>query len=91
VFALAASKGYPGHYEVGFPINGLNNIEDALVFHAGTKFDAASNVVTSGGRVLSVVATGQSYEEARQKAYTEMEKISFEGMFFRKDIALGFD
>jgi len=70
----AASKGYPGHYEVGFPINGLNNIEDALVFHAGTKFDQEGNVLTSGGRVLSVVATGKSYEEARQKAYKEMEK-----------------
>jgi len=62
-----------------------------LVFHAGTTFDATGNVVTSGGRVLSVVATGKSYEEARQKAYKEMEKISFPGMFYRKDIALGFD
>jgi len=91
VCVVAASKGYPGHYKMGFPINGLNSIEDALVFHAGTKFDAAGNVVTSGGRVLSVVATGKSYEEARQKAYKEMEKISFPGMFYRKDIAFGFD
>ena len=91
VCVVAASKGYPGHYEVGYPINGLNNIEDAMVFHAGTKFDQEGNVLTSGGRVLSVVATGKSYEEARQKAYKEMEKISFPGMFYRKDIAFGFD
>jgi len=90
VCVVAASKGYPGHYQTGFPINGLGNVRDALVFHAGTTFDAAGNVVTSGGRVLSVVATGKSYEEARQKAYSEIEKISFPGMFFRKDIATGF-
>jgi len=72
---------------VGYPINGLNNIQDAFIFHAGTKFDQEGNVLTSGGRVLSVVATGKSYEEARQKAYKEMEKISFPGMFYRKDIA----
>jgi len=77
VCVVAASKGYPGHYEVGYPINGLNNIQDAFIFHAGTKFDQEGNVLTSGGRVLSVVATGKSYEEARQKAYKEMEKISF--------------
>ncbi|WP_107689789.1 phosphoribosylamine--glycine ligase [Coprothermobacter proteolyticus] len=91
VCVVAASKGYPGHYEVGYPINGLNNIQDAFIFHAGTKFDQEGNVLTSGGRVLSVVATGKSYEEARQKAYKEMEKISFPGMFYRKDIAFGFD
>jgi len=90
VCVVAASKGYPGHYQTGFPINGLGNVRDALVFHAGTTFDATGNVVTSGGRVLSVVATGKSYEEARQKAYSEIEKISFPGMFFRKDIATGF-
>jgi len=71
---VAASKGYPGHYEVGYPINGLNNIQDAFIFHAGTKFDQEGNVLTSGGRVLSVVATAKATKKHGKKLTRKWKK-----------------
>ncbi|WP_018962545.1 phosphoribosylamine--glycine ligase [Coprothermobacter platensis] len=91
VCIVAASQGYPGHYETGFPITGLNDVKDGFVFHAGTAIGKNGSVITSGGRVLNVVATGKNYEEARQKAYMEVQKISFPGMFYRSDIAANLD
>lgn len=89
VCIVIASKGYPGTYEKGKVITGLNGIKDqkdVFVFHAGTSFDN-SNIVTSGGRVLGITALGNDIKEARDKAYKAIEGINFDGMHFRKDIA----
>ena len=82
---VMASGGYPSSYEKGIPISGLNNIEDATVFHAGTR-KTDDGIVTSGGRVLSVVAIGNSLDDALDRTYRELEKIDFEKKYFRKDI-----
>lgn len=84
-----ASGGYPGSYKTGLPISGLDKVDkDVIVFHAGTKIgNKPGEVLTNGGRVLSVTATGKSIEEARQKIYSNISKIHFEGMQYRKDIA----
>ncbi len=88
VGVVMASGGYPGSYKTGFPIAGLNNVDkDILVFHAGTRMGAAGEVLTSGGRVLTVVATGKTIAEARDKVYANISKIHFEGCHYRKDIA----
>ena len=90
VCVIMASGGYPGDYEKGNEIKGLDLVDaDVLVFHSGTKRLSGSNtIVTDGGRVLGVTALGESHEEARQKAYANAEKISFEGVQYRKDIGL---
>jgi phosphoribosylamine--glycine ligase len=85
---MLVSGGYPEAYEKGKIISGLENVKDALVFHAGAKHNN-DEVVTSGGRVMAVTAFGADYKNALEKAYTEVSKINFEGMNFRKD--LGFD
>lgn len=89
VCVVLASKGYPGTYEKGKVITGLEYIrgeDDTFVFHAGTVFDD-SKVVTSGGRVLGVTALGNDIREAKEKAYRAIDKIHFDGMHYRKDIA----
>jgi len=84
-----ASGGYPGSYKKGLPIKGLDDFDnDILVFHAGTKLDSASKVVTNGGRVLTVVGTAETMEQAREKVYNNVSRIQFEGCYYRKDIAL---
>jgi phosphoribosylamine--glycine ligase len=90
VGVVMASGGYPGSYQTGFPISGLNNLDkDILIFHAGTRLDSGSGqVVTSGGRVLTVVATAKTLAEAREKVYNNIPRIHFEGCHYRKDIAL---
>ncbi|HUV56914.1 MAG TPA: phosphoribosylglycinamide synthetase C domain-containing protein, partial [Dehalococcoidales bacterium] len=87
---VMASAGYPGSYKTGFPITGLNNLDkDIIVFHAGTKLGSEpGQVLTSGGRVLTVVATGKTIAEAKEKVYNNIHKIHFEGCHYRKDIAL---
>lgn len=89
VGVVMASAGYPGSYKTGFPITGLNSLEkDILVFHAGTKTSSKrGQVLTSGGRVLTVVATGKTTREAREKVYNNIPQIHFEGCHYRKDIA----
>ena len=88
VGVVMASGGYPGSYQTGFAITGLDNLDkDILVFHAGTKLGAAGEVLTSGGRVLTVVATGKTLAEAREKVYANIPKIHFDGCHYRKDIA----
>lgn len=86
---VLASKGYPSNYEKGEIISGVEEAEknkDIVVFHAGTKINEKGELVTNGGRVLGVSAIGKTLEEALEKAYKAVEKISFEGMQYRKDI-----
>ena len=87
VAVVLASQGYPGPYSKGHPITGLDSVDgDVLVFHAGTAVDESS-VVTSGGRVLSVIGRDLTLSDACVKAYRNVEKVSFEGCQYRKDIA----
>lgn len=87
VGVVLASGGYPGDYEKGFYIKGLDQLEpNTMVFHAGTALKDG-NLVTNGGRVLSVVCRGKDIDDAVQKVYAEIDKIHFEGMHYRKDIA----
>ena len=89
VGVVMASAGYPGSYRSGFPIDGLDKLdEDLLVFHAGTKLGSDGKVYTNGGRVLTVVGTGKNLAEARAKAYCNLPRIKFSGCHYRKDIAL---
>ncbi len=86
---VMASGGYPGAFEKGKPITGLDaaaKLDAVFVFHAGTAFDQDGQVVTSGGRVLSVTATGETLEEARERAYAAVDLIHFEGATVRRDI-----
>ena len=85
---VLASGGYPEDYKKGFEISGLNEVKDSIIFHAGTTLKN-NNIVTNGGRVLSVVSSGKTMKEALEKSYNNIGKINFEGKTFRKDI--GFD
>ena len=86
VDVVLASGGYPGSYEKGKEITGIEKLsDDILIFHAGTKRDG-EKLVTSGGRVLNVVAHAPTLEQAIEKVYGEIPKIHFDGMFYRKDI-----
>jgi len=87
VCVVLASGGYPGDYEKGKEITGLDEVSGVQVFHAGTKL-SAGRLLTDGGRVLSVCARADAIEEARQAVYAAVEKIHFEGMQYRKDIAI---
>ena len=82
---VLASKGYPASSESGQIIRGLENVGNAVVFHAGTK-GQGNDVVTAGGRVLGVTATGPTLRESIDNAYAAVSKISFNGMQYRKDI-----
>jgi len=87
VGVVMASGGYPGSYKTGFPIEGLDRVDkDVLVFHAGTKA-SEGKILTDGGRVLTVTATGKTMAEAREKVYSNIPRIYFEGCHYRKDIA----
>ena len=89
VCVVMASKGYPGSYTTGLPISGLDDVDPGVVvFHAGTRRDAEGRVVTAGGRVLGVTAKDRTLEEARRKAYANVERISFEGAHYRRDIGV---
>lgn len=88
VGVVMASGGYPGSYKTGYPISGLDDVDkDIMVFHAGTRLNPEGQVLTSGGRVLTVVALGKDLKEAREKVYNNITRISFEGCYYRKDIA----
>jgi phosphoribosylamine--glycine ligase len=90
VGVVMASAGYPGSYKTGFPITGLDKLdEDILVFHAGTK--RKDDVVTDGGRVLTVAASGDTLAEARARVYSNLPRIHFESCHYRRDIAAGRD
>jgi phosphoribosylamine--glycine ligase len=88
VAVFVCSGGYPGEFETGFTIAGLNSLEpDALVFHAGTAVSADGEPVTAGGRVLAVVATAPTLQDARAKAYRNVQRIHFSRAYYRRDIA----
>jgi phosphoribosylamine--glycine ligase len=85
---VLAAGGYPGSYDTGVPIDGLDRVDPAaLVFHAGTR-RADNGVVTAGGRVLTVVGQGATLAAARQHAYANVERIHFAGAQYRHDIAV---
>jgi phosphoribosylamine--glycine ligase len=89
VCVVLASGGYPGKYQKGKEISGLDNAEkekDVLVYHAGTKKENGK-ILTNGGRVLSVVGSGLTLREAKEKAYQAVDKINFKGVQYRKDIS----
>lgn len=92
VCVVCAAKGYPGEYEKGKEIFGLDEVakmKDVMVFHAGTKLlitDGKSQIVTNGGRVLGVTGLGNTIKEAINNTYQATEKIRFEGMHYRRDI-----
>jgi phosphoribosylamine--glycine ligase len=89
VGVVMSSAGYPGSYKTGFPLKGLDNVdEDVLIFHAGTKLGDDGMTYTDGGRVLTAVGTGKDMTEAREKVYRNLHNIHFEGCYYRKDIAL---
>jgi phosphoribosylamine--glycine ligase len=87
---VLASAGYPGKYETGKSISGLEEaakLQDVQIFHAGTKRDAGK-IKTAGGRVLAVTALGSTIEDARERAYEAVSRIHFENCHYRRDIAL---
>lgn len=94
VCVVLASAGYPEHYEKGFKITGLDTFKDKegyYVFHAGSKFDTDGNILTNGGRVLGVTATGNSLKEARKNAYEATGWVQFENKYMRNDIGKAID
>ena len=89
VCVVLASGGYPVDYKKGYPIKGLKNLqgrEDVYCYHAGTKKNAAGEIVTNGGRVLGITALGKDLKEAREKAYKASEDIVFTDAYKRNDI-----
>jgi len=87
VGVVLASGGYPGRYQTGYPIEGLADVDrDVMVFHAGTRPGEGGRIETAGGRVLTVSALGRTMEEARAKAYRNVERIRFQAMHYRRDI-----
>ena len=90
VCVVMASKGYPGDYEKGFPIQGLDKaaaVPNTKVFHAGTAFNESGEVINTGGRVLGVTGLGASVAEAKSAAYAAVECIRWDGAWYRTDIA----
>lgn len=85
VCVMMVSGGYPGSYENGFAISGIEDVEGSIVFHAGTAMKD-SQVVTNGGRVIAVSSYGKDKAEALTKSFTEAQKIQFQGKYFRRDI-----
>lgn len=90
VSVVLASGGYPGPFEKGTLINGLERIhgQDTMVFHAGIAFDPHGHFLTNGGRVLAVTGVGDNFLSAHERAYCAVGKIQFEGMHYRKDIGM---
>lgn len=86
VTVMIVSGGYPGDYTKGKVITGCENVTDSILFHAGTKIDNEGQLVTSGGRVISVSSYGNSIAEALANSYASIEKVDFEGKYFRRDI-----
>ncbi len=86
VCVVLASGGYPGPYEKGIPISGLDEVQQSIVFHAGTA-QKDGQFVTNGGRLLGVTALGENIADARTKAYADAERIQYEGRHYRTDIA----
>ena len=89
ITVVIASKGYPGEFKKGALLPSLNNFNDKTgisVFHSGTSKDKNGNIVSNGGRVLSITSVGENVHDCRQKAYNIVETINWEQGFYRKDI-----
>ena len=86
---ILASGGYPGSYKKGLPISGLEEVEQSIVFHAGTKSTAGGSVLTNGGRVMAITSLAKDFRQAIATSIANAERIHFEGKYFRRDI--GFD
>ncbi|TVQ46892.1 MAG: phosphoribosylamine--glycine ligase [Gloeocapsa sp. DLM2.Bin57] len=88
ICVVIASGGYPSNYEPGKRITGIATAAEqgVIVFHAGTKIEQTGELVTAGGRVLNVVATGENFKQAQAKVYQGVEQIDFEGKYYRRDI-----
>lgn len=90
VGVVLTSAGYPGSFPRGLPVEGIDELDpDILVFHAGTAVDDRGQLVTAGGRVLTVVGMGPTLEAARARVYDNIERIRFDGRHYRTDIGLG--
>ncbi len=87
VTVMIVSGGYPGTYEKGKPIHGLDKVSESILFHSGTTL-TEKGICTSGGRVIAVTSFGDTLQEALKKSYDSINKISFENMYFRRDIGL---
>ena len=85
VCVMLVSGGYPGHYQKGFPIHGLEHAGESVIFHSGTA-KQQNEIVTHGGRVLAISSYGKDKNEALQKSFATAQKITFEGKYFRSDI-----
>ena len=85
VCVMLVSGGYPGHYQKGFPIHGLEYAGESVIFHSGTA-EQKNEVVTHGGRVLAISSYGKDKDEALQKSFATAQRITFEGKYFRSDI-----
>ena len=83
---VMVSGGYPGSYPKGYEISGIDAVNEATVFHAGTKLDENGTVVTNGGRVLAITGKGNDVENALENAYNAIAKISWQDEYHRKDI-----
>lgn len=83
---VMVSGGYPGSYEKGFPIKGIEGAHESTVFHAGTKLDGQNQVLTNGGRVLAITGMGENVQESLAKTYRDVARINWEKVNFRKDI-----
>ena len=85
---MMVSGGYPKAYEKGKNITGIEDVQDSIVFHAGTKIEG-SEILTNGGRVLALTSLGEKMNEALTNSFANADKIKFEGKYYRTDI--GFD
>jgi phosphoribosylamine--glycine ligase len=83
---VLASQGYPGEYATGLKITGIDEVNNAHVFQAGTKHSLDGDLITAGGRVLGVTARGANLKTALDNVYSAIGRIHFEGMHYRKDI-----
>ena len=84
---IATSRGYPHEYKTGYPIEiGQIDSNDFQIFDSGTCFNEKGNLVSDGGRVLSIVCQDKDFDAVFEKAYKNLKEINFEGIYFRKDI-----